>query len=160
MENPGFGISQIFKEIANLINLADQKEEKEIRKSGTFGRLAEKGLKGSYGVNVRFGLGDKTTIINSNTTNSKEDFPNETIIDIFDEGNLFMVVADLPGADQNSIRVKIEDGNLLLEASGPARYYSKDVLLPAPVRQETIKTSYQNGVLQISLLKAPITGQL
>jgi len=156
MRNLDLGLSEIFKEIVNLVNTAGRTEEKEVKKSGIIKGLdQDKGLRGAYGISVRFGLGDEAPKTGHNAAPLRTDFSGETNFDIFDEDNLVMIVVDLPGADQNSIRVEVKGDTLLLEASGSGRRYFKEILLPAPVREETIKTAYQNGVLQISILKAP-----
>jgi len=160
MRNLDLGLGEIFKEIVNLVNAAGRTEEKEVSSRGIIKGLdPEKGLRGAYGISVRLGLGDEITKVASKSAPLKEDLTGETGFDIFDESDLVMIVVDLPGADQNSIRVKINGDTLLFEASGSGRRYFKEIPLPAPVQEETIKTSYQNGVLQISILKAPAAGQ-
>ncbi len=160
MKNLDLGLGEIFKEIVNLVNAAGRTEEKEVSSRGIIKGLdQDKGLRGAYGISVRFGLGDENLKADSNAAPLREDFSGEINFDIFDERDLVMIVVDLPGADQNSISVKVKGGTILFEASGSGRRYFKEIPLPAPVREETIKTSYQNGVLQISILKAPAAGQ-
>jgi HSP20 family molecular chaperone IbpA len=58
----------------------------------------------------------------------------EPMVDVFDEGDHLLLVAELPGVEAKDIHYEIEDDVLSLSAVRGERKYRKEVLLPAPVR--------------------------
>lgn len=76
----------------------------------------------------------------------------EPIIDIFDEGAIIRVVADMPGADPATLKVRGADNRLAIVATGPARRYEKIVTLPAPVDPErAAPPTMINGIMEVLL---------
>jgi len=65
------------------------------------------------------------------------------------------VLAEMPGADQESISCKIKDDILSISAeakdSWGAKKYEKEILLPFTVSPGSLKTSYKNQILEIKL---------
>jgi len=47
----------------------------------------------------------------------------EPVVDIFDERDCILVIAEVPGAEENSIRVELENHTLKLQAGGRYRAY-------------------------------------
>ena len=78
----------------------------------------------------------------------------DVIIDTFDEGACFVVIAELPGVDEKDIKVEAKDDRLMLFARSQARQYRKEVELPCMVKGKPSLT-YKNGILRISLEKEP-----
>jgi HSP20 family protein len=76
----------------------------------------------------------------------------EPTVDVFDEGALIRVVADMPGADPASLRVRGHGDRLAIGATGAARRYERIVALPAPVRAEqAAPPTFINGIMEILL---------
>ena len=76
----------------------------------------------------------------------------EPIVDIFDEGAFIRVVADMPGADPATLKVRGADNRLAIVASGPARRYERVVTLPAPVDPErAAPPTMINGIMEVLL---------
>ncbi|MBI2461005.1 MAG: Hsp20/alpha crystallin family protein, partial [Candidatus Rokubacteria bacterium] len=50
--------------------------------------------------------------------------------------------------------VELEGDILTIATKGKERRYTKEVLLPAEGRRESLKTSYRNGLLEVTLVKA------
>lgn len=93
-------------------------------------------------------------------------------IDLKDEGDKYIALVDLPGADENDISVKLEDQ--VLTISGKQHYqqqnrdshgnitfrerrsgsFRRSVSLPDPVKESGMKTELDNGVLKITIPKA------
>ena len=73
-------------------------------------------------------------------------------MDVFDEGDHLLIVAELPGAAEQGIAVEVQESGLVLTAGAPGRQYYKQVALPCAVQGEPV-TSYANGVLQVTLAK-------
>jgi HSP20 family protein len=63
------------------------------------------------------------------------------------------VIAELPGVTKDEINVEVTDDILNLTASNKDRKYAKEILLPSKVRADSVKTSYKNGMLEITLEK-------
>lgn len=160
-----FGIGKLkfgslFKGIGNLIDLASKlgDEATEIKKVGEIKGLP-KNAKGVYGFSIRTLVGGKPVI---ETFGNIKDSPHgpiveevrEPIVDIFDEKDRILVIAELPGVDEKDIKLEIEGDILKLAASGRTTKYAKEVLLPAKVKPETTKTTYKNGILEINLSKS------
>jgi len=87
----------------------------------------------------------------------------EPIVDVFDEKNHILVVAELPGVLEESIKLDLKGDILILEAGDEKRKYSKEILLPrlrqgfggqaAKVDFEQKETNFKNGILEIKLKK-------
>lgn len=88
-------------------------------------------------------------------------------VDIYEQGEQLMVVADLPGVDKNSVTVDVKDGVLTIQGSpsetapGTPIYkefelvnYYRQFELAESVDIEKISADFQNGVLKLTLPKA------
>lgn len=76
----------------------------------------------------------------------------EPIVDVFDEGELIRVVADMPGADPATLKVRGVGNRLAIAAAGPARRYERIVVLPAPVLADrAAPPTFINGIMEILL---------
>jgi len=76
----------------------------------------------------------------------------EPLVDVLEYDNEVIVVAELPGADKDKIKVRIKDNKLIIKAENGKKYY-KEIELPTKVKPETAKASYKNGVLEVKILK-------
>ncbi len=78
----------------------------------------------------------------------------EPIVDVFEEADAILVVAELPGAEAAHVVARVEpDGALLIECTGP-RAYRKRVPLPGPVHAAGLATACRNGILEVRLPRA------
>ncbi|MBU4299005.1 Hsp20 family protein, partial [Patescibacteria group bacterium] len=87
----------------------------------------------------------------------------EPIVDVFDEKEHILVVAELPGVLEESIKLDLKGDILILEAGDEKRKYKKEILLPrlrqgfggqaAKVDFEKREVNFKNGVLEIKLKK-------
>lgn len=79
----------------------------------------------------------------------------EPVVNVFGEIKEVVVLAEMPGADQESISCKIKDDILSISAeafdSWGAKKYEKEILLPFVVNPDSLKTSYKNQILEIKL---------
>jgi HSP20 family protein len=78
----------------------------------------------------------------------------EPLVDVFDEGNSVIVIAELPGVEASDIHLEVKDDILDLKAEGERRKYRKEVLLPTLADPQSLTSSYKNGILEIKLLKS------
>ncbi|MEI7556794.1 hypothetical protein [Candidatus Chlorohelix sp.] len=79
----------------------------------------------------------------------------EPLVDIFEEeGSIIVLVAEMPGANEQTIKVEIVGDIVSLRAAGQNCRYEKECLLPAPVQSEPENRRYRNGVLEMRLKRA------
>ena len=147
----------IFKGLGNLIDLAGKLNEEEVSNSGEIKGLP-KDVKGVYGFKISTMGGRKPVIETFGNVKETAKGPvveevREPIVDVFDEKDHILVIVELPGVTKEKIKVEINGDILNLSTSDKGRQYAKEILLPHKVNQETLKTSYKNGMLEITLEK-------
>ena len=74
----------------------------------------------------------------------------EIPIDIFEEDNKMRVIAELPGINEEDIRLELNKDKLIISARRGHRKYHKDVNLPRP-SESIIEEIYNNGILEVTL---------
>lgn len=76
----------------------------------------------------------------------------QPLIDVFEEGDEYIIVADVPGVEEDKIVVELrEDGDkrtLIISSLDERRKYHKELDIPANVASEFEKR-YRNGVLEL-----------
>ena len=147
----------IFKGLGNLIDLAAKMNEEGVNKTGEIKGLP-KNVKGVYGFKISTMSGGKPVIETFGNVKETAKGPvveevREPIVDVFDEKDHILVIAELPGVTKEKIKVDINGDILNLSTSDKDRQYAKEILLPHKVNAETLKTSYKNGILEITLEK-------
>lgn len=78
----------------------------------------------------------------------------EPLVDVFQEKESVIVVAELKGFKRENIKAHAENQRLVLSAKAQGRKYYKSLNLPRRVIPETTRITYKNGVLEIRLKKA------
>jgi len=82
----------------------------------------------------------------------------EPEVDIFEEGQSLVVLAELPGARHEDIEVHV-NGDVLVLSTTPGhddrRRYYREILLPFTVSSAGIQRAFRNGVLELELERAP-----
>jgi HSP20 family protein len=155
-----FSLSNMFRGIGNLFELASKitdEGKEEYNRSGEVEVLGGKG-KAVYGFSLKLGLGGKPVIeqfgnIKATKTGAVVAEFREPLVDVLDEGNSFLVIAELPGVQSEDISIEVKGDILELKAETKDRKYVKEALLPSPVDADSLKYSYKNGVLEIKLKK-------
>lgn len=159
----GLGLGDLFRGIGDLIELLKKMEAEgktEVSRTGELrgeGRL--KDLKGVYGFSVKVGLGGEPTVetfgnIKKGETGAVVEEMREPLVDVFDEKGSIRIIAELPGVESDGIKVELVGDILTIAAESKERKYQKEVLLPAKGTRESLKTSYRNGVLEVTVAKA------
>lgn len=87
----------------------------------------------------------------ASTTGSIEE--REPIVDVFEEEDYIKVMVELPGVEENQIKLDIEGNSLTISTDAPTRKYHKKVELPSPVIKDGIESNYRNGILEVKLKK-------
>jgi HSP20 family protein len=77
----------------------------------------------------------------------------EPLIDIIPSNGEIRIIAELPGVDKKDIKLHGTERNLTISVDMPQRKYYKEVELPSKVDPKEAKSSYKNGVLEVTLKK-------
>ena len=155
----GVGLGGLLHSIGGFLDLLSTIADKT---GGEFSRAGEvdgdKGVKAVYGFSVRVGGGGKPHIEPFGNVKQAEqgavvEEEREPIVDVFDEDDRILIVAELPGVGADDIRFEVDGDVLSLSARHGERKYSKEVLLSSPVAAEGAVSSYRNGVFELKLTK-------
>ena len=71
----------------------------------------------------------------------------EPLVDVVEEDNEIIVVAEVPGVERDEIKFRIKGTTLTIPADNPDRPYHKVIELPSKVKKEDAKSAIRNGVL-------------
>jgi HSP20 family protein len=150
------GFGGLFKGIGNLIDLTSKLNEEQTRTGEIKG--LPKDVKGVYGFRISTLGGRKPVIETFGNVKETAKGPvveevREPMVDIFNEKDKILVIAELPGVSEDKIHVEVEGDILNINASDKERKYAKEMLLPSKVKKESLKISYKNGILEIRLIK-------
>ncbi|NHJ12560.1 MAG: Hsp20/alpha crystallin family protein [Candidatus Thorarchaeota archaeon] len=77
----------------------------------------------------------------------------EPLVDVIEEGDEIVVVAELPGVSNDEIKIRVKGKELTIKVENPEKPYNKTLNLPAEVSKEDAKSTIRNGVLEIRLKK-------
>ena len=156
------GFGGLFKGLGDFIDLLGEMietGEEEVTRTGEFRikGLGEK-ARGVYGFSVRTGIGGIPRVERFGNIRTTEEGPvvaevREPLVDIFDEGQEIVIVAELPGVAEEDIRTEVQDDILSLETTGERSKYAKEILLPEAVDAATLQKIYKNGILELRLKK-------
>ncbi len=159
------GLGGMFRGLGGFLDLLSNLAERAEQDGGEFKRTGQlgddkKGVKAVYGFSVRVGGGGKPTIEQFGNVKHDGQGPvveeaREPMVDVFDEGDHLVLVAELPGVDESDIRFEVKDDVLIVSGARGERKYRKEVLLPSPVVAQAATSSYRNGVFEIKLPKLP-----
>ena len=160
-EPPESGLGGILQGLGDLIEKLGELAEKgeTLTRTGEFGM--EKGLKGVYGFSVKVGPGKEGFKVepfgnigqDKATGQSVVREIREPMVDVFEEADHVLVVAEMPGIGADDVRVEIRDDVLILSAEKGDKKYRKEVLLPQSFSRENLKLSCQSGILQVKCMK-------
>jgi HSP20 family protein len=149
------GLGDIFEKLNELGETGRQMSQTgEIRGSG-------KDLKGIYGFTVKVGLGEDKPRIEP-FGNIRKDAKSgrtvvqevrEPVVDVFEERDHVLVVAEMPGISADNVQLAVEDDLLTISAERGDKKYRKEVLLPGGFAREKMQVSCNNGVVEIKCVK-------
>jgi len=162
------GLGELFKGVGSLIELAasladkvdlselDEEKLADLRRSS---QTRVGGIpRGVYGVSVRRGIGGIPRVqpfgnIRRTETGPVVDEVREPLVDVFDEDDVLLVIAELPGVEEKDIQIEAREGKIRLSTTTKSRKYAKELELPCPVDESTVESTYKNGILEIRLRK-------
>jgi HSP20 family protein len=162
----GLGLGGLFDGLQKLVEAAKRMEDAggAVEHTGEFQipGLGEKG-KGIFGFSVRTmaggdGGGRKVKVqpfgnIHKTHDGVTVEEAREPLVDVFEEGDVIRVVAELPGVSEADVKFSLA-GDILTISTACDRRYHAEVLLPAAVEPEGIESAYNNGVLELKLKRA------
>lgn len=113
-----------------------------------------------YDISVRIGALGPATLPRAGSMpraarrRTNADDAREPVVDIFDEGDMIVVVVQLPGVEERDAHWSFRDArHLSIRAASTDRNYLKDLQLPAAVDEPATESSFANGVLELKLWK-------
>jgi len=157
-------IGGIIKGLTGLVGkLGDLAEAGErLKRSGEFEvNLPEgKEAKGVYGFSVKVGLdqtGEREFKVepfgnvrrDEETGKAEIQELHEPLVDLFDEEDHLLVVAEMPGVGEHDLALELEGDILILSAERGEKKYRKEILLPEKFAQDKMTASVRNGVVEI-----------
>lgn len=77
----------------------------------------------------------------------------EPLVDVMSSDGEVKVIAELPGVEKEDINLHGTENTLTISVDTPQRKYFKEVELPTKVKIKETKTTYKNGVLEVTLPK-------
>ena len=77
----------------------------------------------------------------------------QPIIDVFDEEDYLLVLAQLPGMDKQDVKVKADENTVTITAENAVKEYLETIKLPSHVMKGMVKFTYRNNILQAKLKK-------
>ena len=77
----------------------------------------------------------------------------QPIIDVFDEEDHLLILAQLPGMDRKDVKVKANDNTVTITAENATKKYLDTIRLPSHVMKGAVKFTYRNNILQAKLKK-------
>ena len=156
------GLGGILKGFGDLVEkLGDlAKTGEQLSRTGEI-HGAGKEVKGIYGFTVKVGLGDDGPRIEpfGNIRKDRESGHTvvqevrEPVVDVFEEEDHVLVVAEMPGVSVDDVKITVEDDLLTISAERGEKKYRKEVTLPASATREKAQVTCNNGVVEIKCMR-------
>jgi HSP20 family protein len=77
----------------------------------------------------------------------------EPLVDVIEDDKSIKVVVELPGVEKDNIKLNAMVRGLTINVEDTERKYFKDLEFPVEIYRSTAKSSYRNGVLEITFQK-------
>ena len=154
-------VEGILRGLGDLVEKLGELAEKgeELKRSGNFDiDTGGKSGKAVYGFSVKMGLGDDNepriepfgnVRRNEQTGETTVQEVSEPLVDIFEETDHVLVLAEMPGVADEDIRVDLHGDILTLHAEKGIKKYHKEIVLPREFSTEKMERSCRNGILEV-----------
>jgi HSP20 family protein len=141
----------------------------ELTRSGSFPAADERDkekegrppIRGIYGFSVKVGAGGKEPTVEpfgnlrrDRTAGTSMSEEREPLVDIFDEDDRLLIVAEMPGVEPEDLKLDLNGETLTLSASRGDHKYRKSIEVPAGTRRDRISISCRNGIIEVACAKA------
>lgn len=155
------GLGSLIEQLGALAQEAE-KAGGAVHSSGSFRLGPDRQHKGVYGFTVKSAVGDKPAQVEPFGNIRRDDAGKlvevheirEPIVDVFDEVDRVLVVAELPGIEEKNLHIEINGDVLLISSEDVEPKYRKELLLARSFKGSQMTFHCRNGVLEIELLKA------
>ena len=155
------GIGGLLSGLGTLVGKLGELAEKgeEFRKAGEIHGPDGK-LKGVYGFSIKTGIGGDRELKIEPFGNVTEDEDTgapivhevrEPMVDVFDEQDHVLVVAEMPGVGDKDVHVELKDDILTIVAEKGDMKYRKEVLLPKALSPDKMSQKCRNGLLEVTI---------
>jgi len=132
----------------------------ELHKSGELHDERGK-VRGVYGFTIKTGLGGEGVTVepfgnvrkDAETGQAVVQEVREPMVDVFEEKDHVLVVAEMPGVAEEDVHLELKDDVLIVVAEKGEKKYRKEVLLPASFSVKKMTHSCRNGVLEVRLAR-------
>ena len=169
---PDFGrfffddIDEVFREMQEMIDREFKELTERVPRDLIRERRLPDGSKAKewgpfvYGYSVTIGPDGKPKIREFGNVKPEEKFgrpkinikeEREPLVDVFATDGEVKVVAELPGVEKEAIKLQGTENTLTISVATPQRKYYKQVELPAKVEPKKARSTYRNGVLEVTL---------
>ena len=98
-------------------------------------------------------LGVAGTIGKATKSSQQISAEREPLVDVNTTNKEVKVVLEIPGVKKEDIKISVFDEAVEVTANNPQRKYHKTIDLPKEANPETAKSTYQNGILEITFSK-------
>jgi HSP20 family protein len=156
------GLGGILKGFGDLVEKLGELSEtgEQLSRNGEI-HGAGKEVKGIYGFTVKVGLGDDRPRIEpfGNIRKDRESGRSvvqevrEPVVDVFEEDDHVLIVAEMPGISVEDVQLNVEDDLLIISAVHGEKQYRKEVLLSSSFAREKMQITCNNGVVEIKCVK-------
>lgn len=165
-KNAGSGFAGILNGLTDLSEKLQEMSEKgeTLSRTGEFTVSGKgKSMKGVYGFTMRTGLGEQQDRVrvepfgnikrDKDTGQTVVQEIREPLVDIFEEENCTVLVAEMPGIETKDIRLDVRDDVLAIVAEKGDKKYRKEVLLKHGIAMDRITMTCNNGIVEIRCCK-------
>ncbi len=80
-------------------------------------------------------------------------FAREPLTDVIESNDTITITAELPGVSKEDIDLRVNRDSVAISVDTPSRKYYKEIPLNAEVDENSVKATYNNGILDITLKK-------
>lgn len=74
----------------------------------------------------------------------------EPVVDIIKDVDKLKIIAELPGVTKGDLRITANESSLTIESLSGERRYNKKIELPNEIEPSSGKSSYKNGILEVT----------
>lgn len=78
----------------------------------------------------------------------------EPLVDVIEDDDSFKVLAELPGVEKEDIKLHATIRGLTINVDNAERKYFKELAFPVDINRSTARSTYRNGVLEVTFQKA------
>jgi HSP20 family protein len=151
------GLERIIEGVAKLQDLAEKTGGKT-----TTGHFSIPGLqkdaKGVFGFSINTLKSGEVKVepfgnVRKTAKGPEVEEQREPIVDLLEEGDSLQVLIEMPGVEESAVETELRGDILIVRGTGE-RNYAKELLLPFPVKENSVARSFKNGVLELKLERA------